>query len=116
MEYQPIVNYYNKDAGLEKEYHALGRNSNGHELYVGIVPNDSNAYPVALVEVLARDEAKGELVSASMYNYWQDIRNATEMEYGRYTRGEHRQWQVGAAIFGELKAWVAKRMESTATP
>lgn len=110
IKYQPVVNYYNQTAGLEKQYHALGKNSrNGHELYVGIVSNDSGAYPTALVEMLARDEAKGKLVSASVYE-WLKVKDASTLEYGRYTTGEHREWQVDDEIFAEMRAWVAARM------
>ena len=109
MKYQPIVNYHNKDAGLEKEYHALGKNrQSGHNLYVGIIPNDSGAYPTALVELLAQDETTGKLISASVYE-WLKIKDAATLEYGRYTTGNHREWQVDDKLFAKLRAWVTKR-------
>lgn len=110
MKYQPVVNYYNRTAGLEKQYHALGKNhQSGHALYVGIVPNDSGAYPTALVELLAKDETTGKLVSASVYE-WLQIKAATTLEYGRCTTGNHREWQVDNALFTKLRAWAAERM------
>lgn len=102
MKYQPKVNIFNKDDGLEKEFSYLGPNAYGRHIYVGIVPNDSGFFPnYKLVQILVKHPDTHKIV------YWPCYYSSTLLDCndGLCLDGGNEQWNLEKEMVDEIKGY-----------